>query len=232
MNSPWPAEHDAFHVRIGLGHRAELESQVKARPLPRQKSELAAVDLLRQRFGVFACGNRNHRIRVNVIDMRVRNETVQRCVDRGCARIKVEGAMIIERDHLILVLEAAIDRLKSEQFVHVERRETVELHRADVAARPFHPQDLGWRAGQRIGRGQLGRGVAAAEIGDAQVAAKQVRPVEEKARIVEGSRVFVVPEIGQRSVETNLIAAHGPFLSMRCNFSPPLGKCWRSVNIS
>jgi hypothetical protein len=110
--------------------------------------------------------------------------------------------------------EAAIDRFEAQELVHVERREAVKLHRADVAARAFDPQDLSWSAGQRIGRGQLRGRVAAAEIGDAQVAAKQVRPVEQETRFIEGGGVFVIPEVRQRSVETNLIVAHGPFLSM------------------
>ena len=204
-----PAEHHALHLWIGLSHRAELQAQVEPRPLPGQKPKLAAVNLLRQSLGVFARGNRNHSIRVNMVDMRMRNEAVQRCVDRGCARIEVEGAMIVERDHLVLVLEAAIDRLEAQELVHGERREAVELHRADVAAGALDPENLGRRDGQRIGRCELRRRVAAAEIGDAQVAAKQVRPVEKEAGIVEGSRVLVVPEIGQRSVKSNLIAAHG-----------------------
>ena len=229
---PVAAEHDALHVRIGLSHRAELEPKVEARPLPRQKAKLSAIDLFRERFCVFARGDRNDGVGVNVIDMAVRDEAVQRCVDRGCARIEVEGAMIVERDHLVLVLEAAIDRFEAQELVHIERREAVELHRADVAARALDPKDFSWRARQRIGRGQLGGRVAAAEIGDAQVAAKQVRPIEQEARFIEGSRMLVVPEIGQWSVETNLVAAHGPVLSMRCVFSPPLGKGSQSVNVS
>ncbi len=218
---PVAAEHYALQVRIGLGHRAELEPKVEARPLPRQKAELPAIDLFRQRFGVFARRDRNDGVRVNMVDMAMRNEAVQRRVDRGRARIEVEGAMIVERDHLVLVLEAAIDRFEAQELVHIERREAVELHRADVAARALDPKDISWSAGQRISRGQLGGRVAAAEIGDAQVAAEQVRPVEKKARVIEGSRVLVVPEIGQWSVKTNLIAAHRPFLSMRCKFNRP-----------
>ena len=60
---------------------------------------------------------------------------MQRGIDRGCARIEVESTVIVERDHLVLVLEAAIDRAEPERLVVMERRETVELHRADVAAR-------------------------------------------------------------------------------------------------
>jgi len=54
---------------------------------------------------------------------------------------------------------------------------------------------------------------------NAQVAAEKVRPVEQKTRIVEGSGVLVIPEIGQRSVKSNLIAAHGPFLFNAVRFS-------------
>ena len=203
------AEDDALHVRIGFSHRAEFEPEVEARPLPGQKAKLPAIDLFRESFGALARGDRNDRVRMNVVDMAVRNEAVQRGVDRGCARIEIERAMVVERNHLVLVLEAAIDRLEAEELVEIERRETVELHRTDVAAGALDPKDLGRRAGQRIGRGQLGGRVAAAEIGDAQVAAEQVRSIEQETGIVEGSRVPVVPEIGQRSVKTNLIAAHG-----------------------
>ena len=206
------AEHHALHVRIGLGHRAELEPKIKAWPLPGQKAKLAAIDLFRQCFGVLARGDRNDRVRVNMIDMAVRDEAVQRRIDRSRARIEVERAMVVERDHLVLVLEAAIDRFEAVELVHSERREAVELHRADVAAGAFDPKDLSWSAGQGIGGGQLGGRVAAAEIGDAQVAAEQVRPIEEEARFIEGRRMLIVPEVGQRSVKTNLIAAHGAFL--------------------
>src|ERR1700749_2222836 len=43
-------EHPALHVWIGLGDRAELESKIKARTLPRQEANLAAIDLLRKRL--------------------------------------------------------------------------------------------------------------------------------------------------------------------------------------
>ena len=70
------AEHHALQLRIGLGHRAELEPEVEARPLPRQEAELAAIDLARQRFGLLARRDRDHRVGVNVVDMRVRNKSI------------------------------------------------------------------------------------------------------------------------------------------------------------
>ena len=43
----------------------------------------------------------------------------------------------------------------------------------------------------------LGRGVAAAEIGDPEIGAQKVRPVEEPPRLVERGRVGIVPQIGE-----------------------------------
>ena len=218
------AEHDASHVRIGFGHRAELQAEVETWPLPRQKTELPAINLARQRVGVLACGDRDNRVGVNVVDMRVGNEAVQGGVDRRRARIEVECAVIEQSDHLVLMHEATIDRTEAEKLVEVERRETIELHRADVAARALDPKDFRRRAGQRIGGGQLRRRVPAAEIRDPEVATEQVGPIEQQAGSVEGSRAFVVPQIGQRSVKTNMIAAHGSFLSMPRDFHQSICK--------
>ncbi len=122
------AEHHASHVRIALGHRAELQTKVEPWPLPRQKTEFAAINLARQRFGVLARCDRDDCVGVNVVDMRMRNEAVQRGVDRSRARIEIVRAMVIEPDHLVLVPEAAIDRTEAKQLVEIERRETVEFH--------------------------------------------------------------------------------------------------------
>ena len=207
------AEHDALQLRIRLRHGAELEAEVEARPLPGQEAEFAAEHLLRQRLGVFAGGDRDHRVGVHMVDMGMRHEAVQRRVDRGRARIEIEGAMVEQRDHLVLVREAAIDRLQAKELVEIERREAVELHRADVAARSLDPQHHDRRAGQRIDALDLGRRVAAAEIGDAEVAAEQVRAIEQQARLIEPGSVGVVPQIRQGRIGAGRLAAHRSFLS-------------------
>ena len=224
------AEHDALVSGVGLRHRPELQAEVETRPLPRQKAELAAENLARQRLGVLAGRDRDHGVGVNVIDMQVGNERVQRRVDRGRARIEVEGAMIEQRDHLVLMGEAAVNRLEAEELVEIEGRKAVELHRPDVAARALDPQNSGRRAGQRIRLHDLGGRVAAAEIGDAKIAAEQVGSVEQAAGLVERGGVGVVPQIGQRGVEAGMIAAHGSFLSMSSDFERSLCKRSRRVN--
>ena len=207
------AEHDAFQLRIRLRHGAELEAEVEPGPLPGQEAEFAAERLLRQSLGVFAGGDRDDRVGVHMVDMGMRHEAVQGRVDRGRARIEIEGAMVEQRDHLVLVREAAIDRLQAEELVEIEGREAVELHRADVAARSLDPQHRDRRASQRIDALDLGRGVAAAEIGDAEVAAEKVRAIEQEARLIEPGSLGVVPQIWQGRIGAGRLAAHRSFLS-------------------
>ena len=49
---------------------------------------------------------------MHVVDMLVRHEGVQRRVDRGGARIEVEGAVGQVADHLVFVLDAAVEVLQ------------------------------------------------------------------------------------------------------------------------
>ena len=207
------AEHDALQVRIGFGEPAELEAEIEAGPAPGQKADLAVERFLRQRFGFLARRDRNHRVGVHVIDMDMRHEGMQRRIDRSGARIEIKGAVVEERDHLVFVLEAAIDGFEAKELVEIERREAVDLHRADIAARAFDPKNRDPRAAQRIGLGDLGRGVAAAEIGDPEVAAEQVRAVDQQTRLIELRRVGVVPQIRKGRVEAGSWAAHGSFLA-------------------
>ncbi len=77
-------------------------------------------------------------------------------------------------DHLIFKFHAAIEIFQAVDFVHVEGGEAVKLDGADISARSLDPQDFDHRAGQRVFLHDLGRGVAAAEIGDPLVGAEEV----------------------------------------------------------
>ena len=123
---------------------------------------------------------------------------MQRGIDAGRARIEVEGAVGQVAHHLVLVRDAAIEALQPVQLVQVECGEPIQLHRAEVAAGALDPQHRDRLAGQRIARLQLGRGVAAAIVGDALVGAQQVRAVEQPPRLVEAGGVGIVPAVLQR----------------------------------
>jgi hypothetical protein len=71
---------------------------------------------------------------MDVIDMPVRHEGVQGCIDRSRTRIEIKGAVIEQGDHLVLMGEAAIKAFQALELVEVQRRKAVALHRAEVAA--------------------------------------------------------------------------------------------------
>jgi hypothetical protein len=70
-----------------------------------------------------------------------------------------------------------------EKFVLIQFGEARQIHRAQIVARSFHPQNRNQRAAQRILGGDFCRGVAAAEIGHAKVGAQQVRAVQKQPRL-------------------------------------------------
>ena len=163
------AEHDAAQARVCRVVGAELHAELIAGTLPRHPADRALEHLLCDRLGTRRCGDRDQRVRVHVVDMRVGQRRMQRRVDRRGSRVQVEGAMRQVRHHLVFVREAAVQALQCAQLVHVEGGKAVELHRADVAARALDPQHLDLSAGQRIALEDFRRGVAAAVVGDAKV---------------------------------------------------------------
>ena len=118
------------------------------------------------------------------------------CGTKACNEVSIEVARglrlkvqwLNRADHLVFVGEPAVDALEAlaacRDRASRSRRSFIE------PMSPPEPLTQSTRdrlAGQRIGRDQLGRGVAAAEIGDAQIAAEQVGAVEQQAGFVEAT---------------------------------------------
>ena len=78
---------------------------------------------------------RDQRVGVEVVDVRRREEAVQRRVDRGHGAAGPEARVVEQRDHLVLVLEPAVDALHRAQPLEVDEREAGRGERAEVAAR-------------------------------------------------------------------------------------------------
>ncbi|ENN85181.1 hypothetical protein RHSP_55853 [Rhizobium freirei PRF 81] len=135
---------------------------------------------------------------MHVIDMGERHEAVERRIDGRCARIQIEGAMRQEADHAILVCNTLIDVLQAVELVLVERREAIELNGADIAAGALDPEYPNLFAGERIGFHDLGRGVAAAIVGDTLVGTEQIRPIKQLARLIEAGRICIIPTVLQK----------------------------------
>ena len=171
---PVAAQDDADIARILPRHFTELDAQIDAGPLPGQEADLAAKDIPGELFGVVGGGYGDDRVRMDMIHMPVGYIAMQAGVDRRRPRIEVEDAMVQRVNHRVFLLEAGVEPLERVELVLIERGEAVELHRADVAARALDPQHRHVLARQRILCRDLGGGIAAAKIGDAQVRAQQV----------------------------------------------------------
>ncbi len=150
-DDPMAGQHHAAQAGIGGHIVAQRKAQVEARPLPGQPADLAAIDLFRRGFASGRGGQGDHGVGMHMVDVGERQVGVQRRVDRGRARVEVEGAVGQVAHHLVLVRQAAIELFQAQQLVEIKGRKAVQLHRADVAARPLHPQDVHRRAGERIG---------------------------------------------------------------------------------
>jgi hypothetical protein len=190
-----PGEHHAAEARMRGDIIAQFQPEIEARALPGQPADRAAPDRLGRGFALTGSGERDDRVGMDMIDMREGQIGVERGIDRRRARIEREGAVRQIADHLVLMVEPAIEFFEAEQLVLIERRKPVELHRTDIAARTLDPQDGDGFAGQRIARFELGRGVAAAEIGDGEVRTKAVRAIEEQIFGRLPPRLFVRPAI-------------------------------------
>src|SRR6266478_1772557 len=190
-------EDHALRVRVLPGEGSDLEAEVEAGALPRQPADLAAEQLGGELPAAGRGGDPDHRVRVHVIDVLVRHKGVERRVDAGRAWVEVEGAVRQVTHHLVLVLQAPVELLQLLELAHVERGEAVELHAPQVAARTFDPEHLDLEAAERIALHHLGRRVPAAEVGDAQIGAQEVRAIQKPFGLAQGSSLPCIPEVGE-----------------------------------
>ena len=196
--------HDGLDRGILLLDLLHGEGELEAGAHPADILHLAAKDLLRQLLATAACGDRDDRVRMHVVDMLAREEAVERCVDRGGAGIEVEGGVGVGADHVVLGLglqplvgAGAVALLQTDQLLLIEGGEVLALGGAEITARALHPEHLEHLPGEGILLHDLGGGVAAAGVGDALIGAEQVGAVDELVDVIELGGLGVIPEVGQ-----------------------------------
>ena len=218
-------QDDALQLGLRRGQGFELQAQVVARALPGQPAQLAAEDHFGQATALGAGGDGDDRVRVHVVDMRLRDIGVQGGIDTRGTRVQVERAVRQVIHHLVFMLQAAITLLQRIQLVHVERGEAIELDGAQIAARTLDPQHLDVFAGQVVAHLDLGRGIAAAEIRHAQIRAEQIRAIEQQLGFAHLGRHGVVP-LGD---DGSLRGSFGNLQSSACLYSVRIHRRGRSV---
>ena len=196
------AEDDAVAAGIVLDRLAQHQRQLEAGPLPGHPDDLAAVllvELLEPGLAVGARRQRDRPVGMQVIDVVERQERVERRVDRGRDAVLAEREQRVEAHHLVLERLAAVARDQALELVEIEHGEAGGADRSQIAAAALHRHHARRRAGQRIGQIELRAGVAAAEVGDAQIGAEQVRSVAQQLERLrfEPRRLALVPEILQ-----------------------------------
>ena len=196
---PMAREHEAVARGIRLDGAANHHRELEARPLPRNPHDVPAVsrvELLEFPHAVGARRQSNRPVRVQVIDVRERQKCMERRVDRCRDAVAAKRAQRIQIHHLVFVRFAPVARHEPLERVEPEHGKPGLVHRAEVAAAALHGQHARELPGQRILKVELRAGVAAGEVGDAQIGAKQIRSISEHAqRINESRRFLFIPEI-------------------------------------
>ena len=130
-------------------------------------------------------------VRVQVVDVRRLDQAVHGGVDRRGGAALAERAEVERGDHLVLALDPRVDAGQRAQPVEAEHRQARLGQRAEVAAGALHPHQLGRLAGDGVGRGALGRGVAARVVGVARVRAQPVGPRQQRRDRLLGGTPYV-----------------------------------------
>src|SRR5262245_51596104 len=99
---PVVPEEDAFSFGLFFYQRLDQQSNVEARALPGDIDDIVAVNFSAERFLVDGSCDRNHSIRMKVIDVAVWNKRMQRSIDRTGSRIEVEDAVAVHWVHPVL----------------------------------------------------------------------------------------------------------------------------------
>ena len=93
------------------------KTEFKSRAHPRQPLKLRAKDRAHDLLAANTRRDSNERVRMRVIHMCVRHESVQRGVDRSSARIQIPSAVPVQVDHVVLGLR--LDAIWSACRVHL-----------------------------------------------------------------------------------------------------------------
>jgi hypothetical protein len=175
-----PAEDHPDGLWVIALDGGDVEAELEPGPPPRHPGHPAAEALAGQLLPVGGGGEGDAGVRVQVVHVRRLDQAVHGGVDRRGGAALAERAEVERRDHLVLALYARVDGGQRAQRAQAQDRQARLGQRAEVAARALHPHQLGRRSGDRVGRGALGRGVAARVVGVARVRAEPVGPREQR----------------------------------------------------
>ena len=196
------AQHDAVAVRTLLHRAAQHHGQFESRTLPWHPDQMMVkqtIELFHLFPAVGGGSQRNAPVRMQMIDVREGQKSVQRSVNRSGDAVLAEGAQRIHIHHFIFEFSAAILCSSPCSFSEYKRRQPAQLDASQIAATALDPQNFFLLPAKRIGLLDLRTGVSAAEVGDAKIGAQQIRSVAQQFRLVETAGDLFVPTVFQIS---------------------------------
>ncbi len=170
-------------LAIGIGGEdlRGLLGQVEARHDVGHERRASAIDLAADLVAVGLVGDREHRVRVGVVDKLVRQEGMQQGLDRWVGRRRIEQIAPLHVDH-VLVAQLA----EPGEFAHrlqAHGGQPRRLDRGHVPAAALDAEHLDIFAGD-VGLARLDRGVATAVQHQAGHAAQEARCVDPKRQVL------------------------------------------------
>src|SRR5215210_4787195 len=188
-------EQDELRVRVVPYGFTHLLAEGKARSYVGDPDRLIPKALARELLAAFRAADHVDRIRMRVVDLRIRNESVQERLYRAPRHVGPELATGQVGDHLLVA--HLLTLLEREYFVELETRKLPGLYGRQVRSRTFHPQNVNLTPGV-VPLSGLGRSVTAPIVGDSTVPTQQVRTVGQRFELGETFNLSLVPQVLRR----------------------------------
>ncbi len=173
-------EHQPFDRGIGLVDLGGFLGEREARHDVGHDAETLAINLGAERFGVGLIGDAQHRGRMGVVDIFLRQESVQQRLDRGVGRAGVEEIGALIAHHVFIGELVALAQLQERLQPHGGQAGRLDIAQIPAAALDAKNLDL---VASKIGRFRLHGGVATPMQDEQRVLAEEPRGVNPQGEI-------------------------------------------------
>jgi len=173
-------QHQPFHCRIVLEDLGCFLGELKARHDVRYGPHPAAIEVGAALGRVGLIGKAQDCRRMRVIDVFVRQERVQQCLNRGVGRAGIDQVRPLDAHHFLVREDCSLPQFAQRR--EANGRESSGLDRRHIPAAPLHAQHLDLLLEEILDDG-LDRRVAAAVQHEFRLAAQEARGIDAQGEI-------------------------------------------------
>ena len=197
-------QHEPFGCGISVVDFGRLLGQQKSRHDVRHDPDTRPVQVGDALSGIGLVGEAQHRRRMRVVDIFVRQKGVQQRLDRRVRRTWIEQIGALDAHHILVRQRVAFAQFS--QRCESDRRQAGRLDIAQVPAAAFDAQHLGGIP-EQIGQDRLDRRVAAAVQHQPGIAAEQTRGINAQRQIASDA-ALAIARLHRRRIAVRPQAAH------------------------